>query len=150
MRENNRKSIASKRKLPQFITMNVIDGQASLVFYSSLIFYSLTIDNILNIIAYISYGKARDLRKLKEAKNIYENLNYASQKYVDSSIIEKLDRLIREAKRDKEEEEEAERRRKRREEEEAAESSSHSSFGSSSHHSGFGGHSGGGGASRGF
>ena len=50
MRENNRKSIASKRKLPQFITMNVIDGQASLVFYSSLIFYSLTIDNILNII----------------------------------------------------------------------------------------------------
>ena len=106
--------------------------------------------SITAIIAYISYGKARDLRKLKEAKNIYENLNYASQKYVDSSIIEKLDRLIREAKRDKEEEEEAERRRKRREEEEAAESSSHSSFGSSSHHSGFGGHSGGGGASRGF
>ena len=106
--------------------------------------------SITAIIAYISYGKARDLRKLKEAKNIYENLNYASQKYVDSSIIEKLDRLIREAKRDKEEEEEAERRRKRREEEEAAESSSRSSFGSSSHHSGFGGHSGGGGASRGF
>lgn len=112
--------------------------------------------SITAIIAYISYGKARDLRKLKEAKNIYENLNSASQKYIDNSVIEKLDRLIREAKRDKEEEEEAERRRKRREEEEAAErrrrmqSSSHSSFGSSSHHSGFGGHSGGGGASRGF
>ena len=30
--------------------MNVIDGQAGLVCYSSLIFYSLTIDNILNII----------------------------------------------------------------------------------------------------
>ena len=30
--------------------MNVIDGQAGLVNYSSLIFYSLTIDNILNII----------------------------------------------------------------------------------------------------
>lgn len=30
--------------------MNVIDGQAGLVIYSSLIFYSLTIDNILNII----------------------------------------------------------------------------------------------------
>ena len=30
--------------------MNVIDGQASLVIYASLIFYSLTIDNILNII----------------------------------------------------------------------------------------------------
>ena len=36
--------------LPQFTTMNVIDGQASLMSYSSLIFYSLTIDNILNII----------------------------------------------------------------------------------------------------
>ena len=36
--------------LPQFTTMNVIDGQAGLVSYSSLIFYSLTIDNILNII----------------------------------------------------------------------------------------------------
>ena len=37
-------------KLPQFTTMNVIDGQAGLVSYSSLIFYSLTIDNILNIV----------------------------------------------------------------------------------------------------
>ena len=36
--------------LPQFTTMNVIDGQAGLMSYSSLIFYSLTIDNILNII----------------------------------------------------------------------------------------------------
>ena len=48
-RENNRNSIASMEKLPQFTTMNVIDGQAGLVIYSSLIFYSLTIDNILNI-----------------------------------------------------------------------------------------------------
>ena len=39
-----------RKKLPQFTTMNVIDGQASLTSYSSLIFYSLTIDNILNII----------------------------------------------------------------------------------------------------
>ena len=39
-----------RKKLPQFTTMNVIDGQAGLVNYSSLIFYSLTIDNILNII----------------------------------------------------------------------------------------------------
>ena len=30
--------------------MNVIDGQAGRMSYSSLIFYSLTIDNILNII----------------------------------------------------------------------------------------------------
>ena len=51
MREKNRKPIANnKKRLPQFTTMNVIDGQAGLVNYSSLIFYSLTIDNILNII----------------------------------------------------------------------------------------------------
>ena len=51
MRENNRKPIEKCiKKLPQFTTMNVIDGQAGLVNYSSLIFYSLTIDNILNII----------------------------------------------------------------------------------------------------
>ena len=51
MRENNRKPIEKcRRKLPQFTTMNVIDGQAGLMSYSSLIFYSLTIDNILNII----------------------------------------------------------------------------------------------------
>ena len=50
MRENNRKPIEKcRKKLPQFTTMNVIDGQAGLVIYSSLIFYSLTIDNILNI-----------------------------------------------------------------------------------------------------
>ena len=51
MSENNRNSIEKcRKKLPQFTTMNVIDGQAGLVIYSSLIFYSLTIDNILNII----------------------------------------------------------------------------------------------------
>ena len=51
MRENNRKPIEKcRKKLPQFTTMNVIDGQAGLVIYSGLIFYSLTIDNILNII----------------------------------------------------------------------------------------------------
>ena len=51
MRENNRKPIEKcRKKLPQFTTMNVIDGQAGLVIYSSLIFYSLTIDNILNIV----------------------------------------------------------------------------------------------------
>ena len=50
MREKNRNSIASCLKFPQFTTMNVIDGQVGLAFYASLIFYSLTIDNILNII----------------------------------------------------------------------------------------------------
>ena len=51
MREKNRNSIEKCiKRLPQFTTMNVIDGQAGLMSYSSLIFYSLTIDNILNII----------------------------------------------------------------------------------------------------
>ena len=50
MRENNRNTIEIEKMLPQFTTMNVIDGQAGLMSYSSLIFYSLTIDNILNII----------------------------------------------------------------------------------------------------
>ena len=51
MRENNRNSIEKcRKKLPQFTTMNVIDGQAGLISYFSLIFYSLTIDNILNIV----------------------------------------------------------------------------------------------------
>ena len=50
MRENNRNSIEIEKMLPQFTTMNVIDGQAGLMSYSSLIFYSLTIDNIPNII----------------------------------------------------------------------------------------------------
>ncbi len=50
MRGKNRKPIASCLKLPQFTTMNVIDGQAGPIVYASLIFYSLTIDNILNII----------------------------------------------------------------------------------------------------
>ena len=51
MSENNRNPIEKcRKKLSQFTTMNVIDGQASLVIHASLIFYSLTIDNILNII----------------------------------------------------------------------------------------------------
>ena len=50
MRGKNRKPIASCLKLPQFTTMNVIDGQAGIIIYSSLILYSLTINNILNII----------------------------------------------------------------------------------------------------
>ena len=50
MREKDRNSIEIEKMLPQFTTMNVIDGQAGLMSNSSLIFYSLTIDNILNII----------------------------------------------------------------------------------------------------
>ncbi len=120
------------------------------------------IASITAIIGYMSYGKARDLRKLKEAKDIYENLNSDAREYVDQSVMDKLDRLMREAKRDKEKEEEEERRRRQREEEEhrrrqreeehrrRMQSSSYSGFGGSSHYGGFGGHSGGGGASRGF
>ena len=59
MREENRKPIASIKKLPQFTTMNVIDGQAGLVNYSSLIFYSLTIDNILNIIVLLILARSK-------------------------------------------------------------------------------------------
>ena len=50
MRERNRKPIASCCKFPQFTTMNVIDGQAVIERDFSLIFYSLTVDNILTII----------------------------------------------------------------------------------------------------
>ena len=50
MREKNRKSIEIDKMLPQFTTMNVIDGQDGLIIYTSPIFYSLTIDNILNTI----------------------------------------------------------------------------------------------------
>lgn len=114
---------------------------------------SVAIASITAIISCISIGKAKHLKKLKKAKSIYDNLDSGSRSYFDKSVADKLDKLYREAKRDKEEEEEAECRRKRREEEERRrrmQSSSHSSFGSSSHYGGFGGHSGGGGASRGF
>ena len=53
MRGKNRNSIEERKKFPQFTTMNVIDGQAEIVNYSSLNFYSLTINNILNIIVMI-------------------------------------------------------------------------------------------------
>ena len=77
MRENYRKPIASIEKLPRFTTMNVIDGQAGLVIYASLIFYSLTIDNILNIIVLLLLagvsisvlgGQDGILKKASEAK----------------------------------------------------------------------------------
>ena len=79
MRENNRNSIEKcRKKLPQFTTMNVIDGQAGLMSYSSQIFYSLTIDNILNIIVLLILagvtiamlmGDNGILTKATEAKN---------------------------------------------------------------------------------
>lgn len=58
MSENNRNPIEKcRKKLSQFTTMNVIDGQASLVIHASLIFYSLTIDNILNIMVPMQYNE---------------------------------------------------------------------------------------------
>lgn len=113
---------------------------------------SVAVASITSIISCISIGKAKHLKKLKEAKSIYDSLDSGSRSYFDKSVADKLNKLYREAKRDKEEEEEAERRRKRQEEEHRRhmQSSSYSNFGSSSHYGGFGGHSGGGGASRGF
>ena len=49
MTEKIRNPIGKRKKLPQFTIMNVIEGQAGLENYSSLFFYSLTIDNILNM-----------------------------------------------------------------------------------------------------
>ena len=90
MREKNRNSIASCIKLPQFTTMNVIDGQAGFIIYSSLIFYSLTIDNILNIIIILilsgitiatlngdnglikNSGNAKEQTEISEEKEIVE------------------------------------------------------------------------------
>lgn len=112
---------------------------------------------ISGIISGISIGRARNLRELKRAKSLYKNLNSGSLKYFDHSIVDKLDNLLRQAKRDQEEIEEEERRRKRREEEERRRRMNSSSsfgnssyFGGGSHFGGFGGSSGGGGASRGF
>jgi len=79
--ENNRKPIASLNMFPQFTTMNVIDGQAGVIIYSSLICHSLTIDNILNIIVLLILagvtvatltGDNGLLQKVEEAKNTNE------------------------------------------------------------------------------
>ena len=88
MRENYRNSIASIKKFPQFTTMHVIDGQAGLIICASLIFYSLTIDNILNIIillilAGISIGMlSGDNGILKQAGNAKKQTNIAEEKEI--------------------------------------------------------------------
>lgn len=103
------------------------------------------VSSVTAIISGISFGRASHLRKLKEAKAIYDNLESGARLYFDKSVADRLEELYRQAKRDKEEEEEEERRR-----EEEQRQSSYSSFGSGSGYGGFGGSSGGGGASRGF
>lgn len=100
MRKNNRNSIASMGKLPQFTTMNVIDGQAGLVIYSSLIFYSQTIDNILNIIVLLILagvtiaalsGDNGILQRATEAKDKTEKTNLEEKiklAILDAQIVE--------------------------------------------------------------
>lgn len=115
-------------------------------------------EKISSLIAGIVVGRESNIRNLSQASSLYEELDYGSQKYVDSSIPEKVSRLMTQAKQDKaerERREEEERRRKRQQEEAARrrhqqQMSSYHSSRSSSSFRGFGGRSGGGGASRGF
>ena len=100
---------------------------------------------ILAVISAVGIARAHDLYDLNDAKDLYEDLDSETQKYVDDSVISELDSLISAARRDKEEEEE----RRRRSSYNSSYSSSSSSFGGGGF-SGFGGSSGGGGASRGF
>ena len=96
MRENNRKPIEKCiKKLPQFTTMNVIDGQAGLVIYSSLIFYSLTIDNILNIIVLLILagvtlstlvGDNGIITKAQEAKQNMANASAEEQQLIQNLV----------------------------------------------------------------
>ena len=88
MRENNRKPIEKcRKKLPQFTTMNVIDGQAGLVIYSSLIFYSLTIDNILNIIILLILA-AVTIVALSGDNGILRNAGKAKEQTEKAQVIE--------------------------------------------------------------
>ena len=82
MTEKIRKPIGKRKKLPQFTIMNVIEGQAGLENYSSLFFYSLTIDNILNIIVLLilagiaislTIGQNGIINRAKDAVEIYED-----------------------------------------------------------------------------
>jgi len=100
---------------------------------------------ILAVISAVGIARAHDLYKLKSAKDLYEDLDIETQKYVDDSVISKLNSLISAAKRDKAEEE-----RKRREESYHSSYTSRASSSRGGGFGGFGGRSGGGGASRGF
>lgn len=104
---------------------------------------------ILGVIALVGVARANDLSRLRQAKNLYDNLDRETRGYVDDSAISKLESLLRAAKRDKDEQEEEERRRRAMRNSTISHSSSSSSFNHRSH-SGFGGRSGGGGSSRKF
>ena len=93
MREKNRKPIASIKKLPQFTTMNVIDGQA--------------VDNILNIVILIilatitiniAFGDNGLIKRAEQAKDLYANgstseLDILNQ--VDEYLNEKIDKVTK-------------------------------------------------------
>lgn len=104
-------------------------------------------EKILAVISAIGCARAHHLYKLNDAKDLYDDLDHETKKFVDHSVISKLDSLISAAKRDKEDEER--RRRESSYNSYSSSSRSSSSFGSSGF-GGFGGSSGGGGASRGF
>lgn len=100
---------------------------------------------ILAVISAVGIARAHDLYDLNDAKDLYEDLDSETQKYVDSSVISNLNSLISAAKRDKDDEE-----RRRRQSSYSSSYRSSSSFSRGGGFGGFGGRSGGGGASRGF
>ena len=93
MRENYRKSIESIEKLPQFTTMNVIDGQARIIICSSLIFYSLTIDNILNIIVLLLLAGV-SITMLTGNNGILMQSTYAKERTRGGEVKEEVDMAI--------------------------------------------------------
>ena len=96
MRENNRKPIEKcRKKLPQFTTMNVIDGQAGLVSYFSLIFYSLTIDNILNIIVLLILA-AVSIATLTGENGILTRATQSKEETTKEGAREKLSLILNE------------------------------------------------------
>lgn len=105
------------------------------------------VNSITSIIASMSYGKASYLSQLNSAKSIYDNLSVDEQRYFDKGLLNKLNKLIEESKRDKRNEEE-----KRRNNHMMNSSfNHHNNFrGSSGGFRGHGGISSGGGASRKF
>lgn len=107
---------------------------------------------ITGIIGCIYQGKERHLSDLKRAQDAYDDLNSDEKQYVDSSIISKLNELIREAKKDKEDNEEAERRRRMNDDDDDFHNfgGPHHFGGSSRPGGGFSGHSGFGGRSDGY
>ena len=103
MREKNRNSIEKcRKKLPQFTTMNVIDGQAGIIICSSLIFYSLTIDNILNIIVLLILSSVTitsllgDDGIIKKAQEAVNKINEAIQneQTETNALLEELNTII--------------------------------------------------------